>query len=82
MDITLVNWGSPSDGKGKLAFSFYIGPTVIREDLDALKKSQQFQQFLSQAKFKAFPHQLHQTESKPLAFFSGKSPKHIWQQDL
>ena len=47
MDIMLVNWGSPSNGRGKLTFSFYIGSTVIGDDLDALKKSKQFQQFLS-----------------------------------
>ena len=82
MDITLVNWGSPSEGKGKLAFSFYIGSTIIGEDLQAVKQSKQFQKFLSQSKFKVTPHYLHQTESKPLAFFSGKSPTHTWRQDL
>ena len=39
MDITLVNWGSPSNSKSKLAFLFYIGSTIIGDDLDALKKS-------------------------------------------
>ena len=82
MDITMINWGSPSDGKGKIAFSFYIGSTIIGEDLEELKQSRQFQKFLSQSQFKVTPHYLHQTESKPLAFFSGKSPKHTWRQDL
>ena len=82
MDITLTNWGSPSEGKGKLAFSFYIGSTIIGEDLDKVTQSRQFQRFLTQSKFKITPHFLHQTESKPVAFFSGKSPKHTWRQNL
>ena len=46
MDISLTNWGSPSEGKGKLAFSFYIGSTLIGKDLDELTQSWQFQKFL------------------------------------
>ena len=82
MDITLVNWGSPSEAKGKLAFSFYIGSTIIGEDLHAVKQSKLFQQFLTQSKLQVTPHYLHQTESKPVAFFSGKSPTHTWRQEL
>ena len=82
MDITLTNWGSPSEGKGKLAFSFYIGSTIIGEDLEEINQSRQFQKFLTKSKFKITPHYLHQTESKPVAFFSGKSPKHTWRQHL
>ena len=82
MDITLVNWGNPSEGKGKLAFSFYIGSTIIDEDLQAVKQSRNFQQFLTQSKLQVTPHYLHQTESKALAFFLGKSPAHTWQQGL
>ena len=77
MDITLSDWGSPSAGKGKLAFSFYIGSTIIGEDLEEIIQSRQFQKFLTQSQFKTTPHYLHQTESKPVAFFSGKSPKHL-----
>ena len=62
--------------------SFYVGSMVIGEDLAELKTSKPFQTFLSSSKFKAFPHCLHQTESKPLALFSGKSPKHTWRQNL
>ena len=82
MDIILINWGSPSDSKGKLAFSFYIGSTITGKDLHAVKQSRQFQQFLNQSKLQLTTHYLHQTESKPLAFFSGKSPKHTWCQHL
>ena len=82
MDITLSNWGSPSAGKGKLAFSFYIGSKIIGEDLEEIIQSRQFQKFLTQSQFKITPHYLHQTESKLVAFFSGKSPKHTWRQHL
>ena len=82
MDITLVNWGNPSKGKGKLAFSSYIGSTIIGEDFQTVTKSRQFQNFLTKTKLKVTPHYLHQTDSEPLAFFSGKSPKHTWRQDL
>ena len=68
MDITLVNWGSPSDGKGKLAMSFYIGSSVFAEGLEMLKQSSQFKKFLSESKFSHFHCYLHQTESTPLAF--------------
>ena len=43
MDITMTNWGSPSEGKGKLAFSFYIGSTIIGKDLEEVNQSRQFQ---------------------------------------
>ena len=67
MDIHLVNWGNPSKSKGNLMMLFYVGSTVISEDLAELKTSKPIQAFLSTSKFKAFPHRLHQMESKPLA---------------
>ena len=82
MDITLMNWGKPSERRGKLALSFYIASAVITPDLAHLKKSCHLQDVLKASKFNISPHILIQTDSKPLAFFSGKSPDHTWREDL
>ena len=67
-DICLTNWGNPSKNNGRLALSFYIGSTIVTEDLSALKNSKPFQTFLSSSKFNMYPHYLHQTESKRHSF--------------
>ena len=82
MDITLMNWGKPSEHRGKLALSFYIASTVTTPDLTHLKQSCHFQDVIKTSKFTIFQHNLLQTDPKALAFFSGKSPDHTWQGDL
>ena len=82
MDITLVHWGKPSDKRGRLALSFYVSSTIITPDLKLLKTSCHFQDAIKKAKFVLTHHNLLQTESQALAFFSGKTPQHTWRKDL
>ena len=82
MDITLLHWGKPSNRRGRLALSFYISSTVITPDLAILKTSCHFRDAIKKAKFTLSHHNLFQTESKGLAFFSGKTPEHTWRKDL
>ena len=82
MDITRTNWGKPSENKTRIALSFYVASEVIREGLDALKKSLQVQAVLENYKLTMLPHNLLQSDSKAIAFFCGKSPTHTWRDDL
>ena len=77
-----MNWGKPSDRRGKLVLSFYIASAIITPDLAQLQKSCHFQDVIKASKFNLSPHILLQTDSKPLAFFSGKAPDHTWREDL
>ena len=83
MDINLINWGNPNKGKGWLAMPYYIGSTIVGEDLSKLKKSKALQTFLTTTSLIYF----HTTNIKQNLnlwrfFFSGKSPIHTWRQDL
>ena len=82
MDITLAHWGKPSDKRGRLALSFYISSMVITPDLAILKTSCHFRDAIKKAKFTLSHHNLFQTESLGLAFFSGETPEHTWRKDL
>ena len=82
MDITLVHWGKPSDRRGRLALSFYVSSAVLTPDLALLKTSCHFRDAIKKAKFTLSNHNLLQTESKALAYFSGKTPQHTWRKDL
>ena len=82
MDISLSHWGKPNENKSRIAMSFYIASDIIVDGLLALKKSPQFQSVLQKFKLNISPHTLLQTESKAVAFFSGKSPAHTWREDL
>ena len=82
MDITLAHWGKPSDKQGRLALSFYISSAVLKPDLALLKSSCHFCDAIKKAKLTLSHHNLLQTESQVLAFFSGKTPEHTWRKDL
>ena len=82
MDITLAHWGKPSDRRGRLALSFYISSAVLTPDLALLKSSCHFKDAIKQAKLNLSHHNLMQTESQVLAFFTGKTPQHTWRKDL
>ena len=83
MDITLfAHWGKPSDCRGRLALSFYISSAILTPDLALLKSSCLFRDAIKQARLNISHHNLKQTESQVLAFFSGKSPLHTRQKDL
>ena len=82
MDITKTNWGKPSNNKTQIALPFYVASEIIIEGLDVLKKSPQFQTLLSKYKLTMTPHNSLQSDSKAIAFFSGKSLMHTWRNDL
>ena len=82
MDITLTHWGKPSDRRGQLALSFYVSSAVLTPDLALLKSSCHFKDAMKQAKLTLSHHNLKQTESQVLAFFSGKTSQHTWRKDL
>ena len=82
MDISLVHWGKPSDRRGRLALSFYISSAILTPDLALLKSSCHFKDAIKKARLTLSHHNLEQTESQVLAFFSGKSPQHTWRKDL
>ena len=82
MDITRTNWGKPTDNKTRIAMSFYVASDIIIDGLEVIKKSRQFQDLLGKYKLTLLPHNLLQSDSKAVAFFSGKSPVHTWQDDL
>ena len=82
MNFTLMNWGKPSKCCSKLALSFYIASAILTPDLLQLKQSCHFQNVVKMSKFNMLQHNLLQTDSKALAFFSGKSSGHTWRGDL
>ena len=55
---------------------------MLTPDLALLKSSCYFCDALKKAKFVLSHHNLLQTESQGLAFFSGKTPEHTWRKDL
>jgi hypothetical protein len=76
MDTVCVPWGRPSDKKCKNEFSFYIATDTISSNLRQLKEDDDMISFLKTASIWMTPHTLHQTSSKQVGFFLGKTPKH------
>ena len=55
---------------------------MITPDLAIIKTSCHFCDAIKKAKFVLSHHNLLQTDSQGLAFFTGKTPQHTWRKDL
>ena len=82
MDFEITNWGKPSENHGKLSISFYLASDVLKADLLALRQHHPLQHILKQHKLNMSSHNLLQSDSRAVAFFSGKSVAHTWRTDL
>ena len=82
MDFEITHWGRPSDNKGKLSISFYIASDILQPNLQLIRQSPVVQHILKAHKMNMSPHNLLQSDSKAIAFFSGKSVAHTWRKDL
>ena len=82
MDFEITNWGRPSDNKGKLSMSFYIASDILQPDIMSIQQDPLIQRILKQHKMMLYPHNLLQSDSRPVAYFSGKSVAHTWRKDL
>ena len=82
MDFEITNWGRPSDNKGKLSMSFYLASDILQPDIGTIRQDPTIQHILKINKMNIYPHNLLQSDSKPVAFFSGKSVAHTWRNDL
>ena len=82
IDFKITNWGRPSNNKGKLSMSFYIALDILQPDVKAICHDPTIQHILKLHKMTLYPHNLLQLDSKPVAFFSGKSVAHTWHNNL
>ena len=82
MDFEITNWGRPSDNKGKMSMSFYVASDILKPDITNIRQDPSIQHLLRQHKMTIYPHNLLQSDSRPVAFFSGKSIAHTWRNDL
>ena len=81
-DIVATPWGAPGDNKVRASLSFWIGSNKIKPDLTMLKHNTVFQDHVTKMKVKVVVHRLHETTSKAVGFFLGKSPQHTNRRDL
>ena len=81
-DIQTVPWGAPGENKAKAALSMWIASDVVQPDLKQFKHNTAFQDHVTKMKVKVAHHRLHQTVSKPVGFYLGKTPKHTNRKDL
>jgi hypothetical protein len=81
IDIHTTPWGSPSDNKSQLSFSFYIASNTM-ESLRTIKEHPFMVKFLKLSGFKLRAHQLHESKTKVLGYFMGKSVIHTNRDDV
>jgi hypothetical protein len=82
IDSVCTPWGRPSENKCKSEFSFYLASDMITANLRQLKEDDKMMEFLKAASIWMSAHALHQTSTKQVGFFLGKTPKHTSPIDL
>ena len=82
LDVQKIGWGKPSDGRFKVMFSFWLAANHISKNFSELKKDQDFSKFIAKMSYTVTTHHLHETQSKAVCFYMGKSGKHTYRDDL
>jgi len=82
MDHQTQPWGKPAAKRERSQLSFYIQSTVIRPGLKELRKNPTIEKYLEISGCTMDSHELHQTTSKVIGYFSGKDPKHTYRKEL
>ena len=82
VDLKITNWGHPSSNKGKLSMSFYLAFDTLKPDVATLRQDPSIQHIPKHHKMAMYPHNLLQSNSRPVAYFSRKSIAHTWRNNL
>lgn len=76
LNLQMDQWGAPTEGKTKTAYSFYVASDVIEEDLKILREDKELKQILADQSIQMSTHKLHQSCDAMVGWFLGKTQFH------